>query len=339
MKKVGLLFLPLLLASFASAQTFSATPLTDFRPGELYLNTYAGSLYEGSNNMPADHDADGRNAAARVQKLDSQGHPSPFGKIVVVAIGMSNWTDEMCDSRTQCTQQSFLGAVQKDPMVNHKSLVIVDCAKPGQVADRWLDDHFRNYTYCKGQLQRAGVTEAQVQVVLYKNARENPTQGLRPGTVCNSQSRIEACHYEKEVGTTARFIKTQYRNVQQMFLHSRIYAGYAKPHTLDPEPFAYEYGFSTKWLVEAQIQQERTGTVDDTAGPMSYSSAPWIAWGPYFWASGRTPRNDGLTWVPEDYSLKDMTHPSPSAVAKVSDMMVNFYLHSPYSPWFTAGGN
>jgi hypothetical protein len=321
------------------AQNFNATPLIDYRPGQLYLNTFPGSLYEGSDTMPADHDADGRNAAGRVQLLDSQGHPSPFGKVVVVGIGMSNWTDELCDAPSQCVPQSFLGTTQNNPLVNHKNLVIVDCAKPGQVADRWLDDRFQNYTYCKSQLRRQGVTEAQVQVVLYKNALENPTQPLTPGTVCNAQSKVDACHYEHEVGITARFIKHRYLNVQQMFLHSRIYAGYAKPRTLNPEPFAYEYGFATKWLIEAQIQEVRTGKVDDTAGPLDFAHAPWIAWGPYFWASGRTPRSDGVTWMPEDYRLSDMTHPSQKAVAKVSGMMVNFYLHSPYSPWFSAKGN
>lgn len=339
MKKSCLFALPLFFASFVWAQTFNATPLTDFHPGELYLNTYQGTLYEGSNSMPADHDADGRNAAARVQPLDAQGHPSRFGKIAVVGIGMSNWTDELCESRSQCTSQSFLGATRSDPQVNHSTLVIVDCAKPGQAADRWLDDKFLNYSYCKSQLQRQGLTEAQVQVVLYKDALEFPTQSLKPGTVCDAQSRIDACHYEHEVGITARFMKQRYPNLQQMFLHSRIYGGYAKPRTLNPEPFAYEYGFATKWLIEAQIQQLRTGTIDDTAGPLDYASAPWIAWGQYFWASGRIPRNDGLTWLPQDFNLSDMTHPSPGAVTKVSTMLVNFYLQSPYAPWFSAQGN
>ena len=339
MKKMSLAVLPLLLVSLTYAQSFNATPLTDFRLGQLYLGAFPGFLYEGSNEMPGDHAADGLIAASRVQPLDSQGNPSRFGKIVVVGIGMSNWTDEFCDSQTNCIPQSFLGSTQKNPLVDHRALVIVNCARPGEVADHWLNDKFKNYSYCKSRLTQNGVTEAQVQVILYKNALERPTQSLTATTVCNSQSRVEACHYEHEIGITARFIKRQYRNVQQMFLHSRIYAGYAPAGSLDPEPFAYEYGFATKWLIAAQIQQLRNGTVDDTAGPLDYASAPWLAWGPYFWASGRTPRNDGLTWVPQDFSLNDMTHPSPSAVGKVSSMMVSFYLNSPYSPWFTAGRN
>jgi hypothetical protein len=329
--------LPLLLTSFVFAQNFSATPITDFAPGQLYLGTFPGFLYEGSNNPPLDHGTDGRSFAARVQPLDSQGRPSPNGKIVVAGIGFSNWTDELCDQENgQCFNESFLTTSAQDPQVNHKTLVVVDCAKPGQGADRWLDDSFRNYSYCQSQLQKAGVTEAQVQVIIYKNGNLNPTQSLTRGAVCSPTSRADACQYEFFVGQTARFIKGRYPNVQQMFLHSRIYAGYAKPHTLNPEPFAYEYGFATKWLIEAQIVQLRTGVIDQTAGDLSYSAAPWIAWGPYFWASGTIPRKDGLTWVIRDYSLSDLTHPAHPAVTKVSQMMLDFYLLSPYSPWFTA---
>ena len=343
MKKV-LIILPLFLASLAFTQNFNATPLTDFQPGQLYLSTFPGFLYEGSNIPPADHDSDGRTFAARVQPLDSQGHPSPNGKIVVVGIGFSNWTDELCDAQAgQCSSLSFLGVAAKDPRVNHTTLVLVDCAKPGQGPVRWLDDSFHNYSYCKSQLRTAGVTEAQVQVILYKDGNLDPTRSLTPHDVCSPTSRADACMYEFFVGQTARFIKGQapftkgrYPNAQQMFLHSRIYGGYAMPRSLNPEPFAYEYGFATKWLIEAQIIQLRTGTIDDTAGDLSYSTAPWIGWGAHFWASGTIPRKDGLTWVPTDYARSDLTHPADPAIVKVTQMMLDYYLSSPYSPWFTA---
>jgi hypothetical protein len=336
MKKFAFL-LPLLLASLAFSQNFNATPITDFTPGQLYLGTFPGFLYEGSNNVPIDHDSDGRSFAARVQPLDTQGHPSPNGKIVVAGIGFSNWNDELCDPQNgQCFNQSVLGAAALDPHVNHKDLVLVDCAKPGQSADRWIDNSFRNYSYCQSQLQRQGLTEAQVQVVLFKDANLYPSQPLSVGDVCSPTSRADACMYEFFVGQIARYMKGRYPNVQQLFLHSRIYGGYAKRGSLNPEPFAYEYAFATKWLVEAQIVQLRTGVIDQTAGDLSYSAAPWIAWGPYFWASGTIPRKDGLTWVITDFSRSDHTHPDDSAITKVSQMVLNFYLASPYAPWFSA---
>jgi hypothetical protein len=335
MKNIPLIAVLFLLVSACAAQNFSATPLTDFQPTQLYLGKFPGFLYESSNTMPVDHDADGKKFAALVQPLDSNGHPSSSGKIVAISVGMSNWTIEWCSlNRSQCIPQSFLAQAASNPSVNHTTLVLVDCAKGGQSADRWLDDSYGNYTQCKQALAKSHVAEAQVQVILYKDALEGPTESLSPTTVCSTTSTVDACQYERDVAITARFVKKRYPALQQMFLHSRTFGGYAAPGTLNPEPFAYEYGFSTKWLIEAQIQQIRTGTIDPTAGDLSYTAAPWLAWGPYFWASGPMQRQgDGLEWNIQDF-VADLTHPSPSGVSKVSGLMIPFYLSSPYSPWF-----
>jgi hypothetical protein len=320
------------------AQTFSATPLNDFQAGQLYLGAFAGFLYENSNTMPSEHDVEGIAAATRVQPLDASGIPDSNGKIVVVGMGFSNWTFELCNSYQtgSCGTRTFLAVSAQSSPVNHSSLVIVDCAVPGEVANRWLDDSFGNYTHCLSQLQAAGVTEAQVQVVLYKNGHKFPKQSLTSTTVCSAASTVDACALERDIATTARYLKTRYSNVQQLFLHSRIYGGYAASGTLNPEPFAYESGFAVKWLIEAQIQQNRTGLIDPTAGDVGYSAVPWMAWGPYFWASGTIPRSDGLTWLAGDYRASDMTHPGAKAIAKTSRMLVQFYLTSPYTPWYRA---
>lgn len=330
--------LPLIFLSAACAQNFTATPLTDFQTGQLYLGKFAGTLYENSNIIPADHAADGLTFAKQVQPLDSQGHPSPNGKIVVISIGMSNWTIEWCSlSRSNCTPDSFLVLAAQNPQVNHSTLVLVNCAKGGQSADRWVDNSYGNYTQCKQAIAKAHVTSLQVQAILYKDALEFPTQSLTAATQCSPTSLVDACSYEYNVGLTARFVKTQFPNVKQMFLHSRIYGGYASPGTLNPEPFAYEYGFSTKWLIEAQINQIRTGQIDPTAGDLSYTVAPWLAWGPYFWTAGPAKRSDSASWLPDQY-IQDLTHPGEPGTLQVATAMVQFYLTSEFSPWFVAGG-
>lgn len=330
--------LPLVFFSVGFAQNYTATPLTDFQPGQLYLGAFAGTLYENSNAVPADHAADGLNFVSQIQPLDAQGHPSPKGKIVVIGMGMSNWTIEWCSlNRSNCTPQSFLVQAAQNSQVNHTTLVLVDCAKGGQSADRWVDNSFGNYTQCTQAIQKAGVTDLQVQVILYKNALEFPTQSLTTTTKCSATSVVDACAYEHDVGETARFARTVFPNVKEMFLHSRIYGGYASPGTLNPEPFAFEYGFSTKWLIEAQINQIRTGQIDPTAGDLSYTVAPWLAWGPYFWTSGPAKRSDGLSWLPDEY-IQDLTHPGNLGTLQVSTQMIQFYLTSAFSPWFTAGG-
>ena len=339
MKSLFAWTVPLVLLSAGFAQNFTATPLTDFATGQLYLGTFAGTLYENSNVIPADHAADGLNFASQIQPLDSHGHPSPNGKIVVIGIGMSNWTIEWCSlSRTNCSSESFLAQAAQNPLVNHTTLVLVDCAKGGQSADRWVDNSFGNYTQCTQAIRQAGVTDLQVQVILYKDALEFPTQSLTSTTVCSASSPVDACAYEHDVGETARFALTQFPSVKEMFVHSRIYGGYATQGTLNPEPFAYEYGFSTKWLIEAQINQIRTGQVDPTAGDLSYSVAPWLAWGPYFWAAGPAKRSDGLSWLPYQYN-PDLTHPGDPATLQVATQMIQFYLSTQFSPWFVAGGH
>ena len=177
------------------------------------------------------------------------------------------------------------------------------------------------------------LTEQQVQALWIKNA--NPQPGLKFRTLCDSASpgcvndgNTEAIRYETQLGQIVRAARSRYPNLRQIFLSSRIYAGYATSN-LNPEPYAYEYAFSVKWLIEAQIMQERTGTVDPIAGDLSYdsNSTAWLAWGPY-------PRSDGLLWLKTDYQTTDRTHPNATGQAKVSDQMMNFLLTSPYTPWF-----
>ncbi|HLY24641.1 MAG TPA: hypothetical protein VKT83_19405 [bacterium] len=347
---------------------FRATPLVDFAPNERYLRRFEGLLYtdpatgRSSNDVPAQHDADGRRIASQIVPLDADGRPSPSGKIGVVALGMSNWTMEWCREQfrdlSQCTPDSFLPLARSNPEVNHTTLVLADCAFAGLVAYNWVDNH-RNpgaYTLCLTQrLPLWGIAAKQVEVVLWKNAdpiRSDNWPPMSPGMVCRVagalnasnpavQGSPDACNYERYTGMMARFLKSVFPNVKQLFVHARIYGGYATT-TLNPEPYAYETGFATKWLVDSQIRQVATGRIDPVAGDLDYRNgeAPWIAWGPYWWAAGNTPcRNcaeSGITWAADDFDPRDGIHPSPHGVAKVARMLQRYYLQSPYSPWFRA---
>ncbi len=52
--------------------------------------------------------------------------------------------------------------------------------------------------------------------------------------------------------------------------------------------------------------------------------APYLSWGPYLWADGINPREDGLTWLAEDMR-DDCTHPSQSGNLKVANMLLEFF--------------
>src|SRR5206468_8669426 len=132
-----------------------------------------------------------------------------------------------------------------------------------------------------------GLSERQVAVAWVKVVDKQPTTRL-PAT------NADAYVLMSELGQIARALKVRYPNLRQLFLTSRIYAGYANID-LNPEPYAYESAFAVKWAIQSQIAQMSGGSPDARAGNLRYDTgvAPWMGWGPYPWAAGRTPRSDG----------------------------------------------
>ncbi len=60
-------------------------------------------------------------------------------------------------------------------------------------------------------------------------------------------------------------------------------------------------------------------------------------WGPYLWANGTTPREDGLYYEVSDFA-GDGTHPSPAGQQKVAQLMLKFFkTDTTTRPWFVAG--
>jgi hypothetical protein len=100
---------------------------------------------------------------------------------------------------------------------------------------------------------------------------------------------------------------------------------------LNPEPYAYESGFSVRWVIERQLAGAPELNPDPALGPVE---SPWLAWGPYLWADGLTARADGLVWECADFQ-NDGTHPSASGRDKVADQLLRFFERDPSArPWF-----
>jgi len=313
--------------------SIGSTPLNDLGTG-LYLGQFEGGLYpNGLNTMPSAHEMEGLTRATSVVPLDTNGDPNPGGKYVLLSIGMSNTTQEFCSksSLEPCNSWTFMGQAAVDPNVNHETLVIVNGAMGGQATRDWESHDDQNYNrILNNHLTPKGLTEAQVQVVWLKNANPGPSSPL-------PNANADAYDLVRGLGNVVRAIKTRYPNIKTVFLSNRIYAGYAMSG-LNPEPYAYETGFSCKWLIEAQIDQMAGGPADPTAGNLDYGTvAPWLAWGPNLWADGLNPRSDGLIWACSDFESKDGIHPDQSGEQKVGTMLLDFMLNSPFSfPWFTA---
>ena len=294
--------------------TTGLVPLMDM--GATKYKNFVGGLYNGTNTMPAAHAAFGAGAAKAVQPLDSTGKPSTTGKIVLVSIGMSNTTQEFTE---------FLKISNADPKRN-KAVKVVDLAQGGHDARKVAQPNHKFWTTAATRLTKAGVTPQQVQVAWVKEAIASPTK-LFPNNAIELRDLL---------AQIARNLKAKYPNILICYVSSRIYAGYAGTK-LNPEPYAYEGGFATKWLIEQQINGDKTLNHDRTLGTVV---APWLAWGPYLWGDGLNKRSDGLIWECSDFA-NDGTHPATSGRKKVAVMLNNHFTTDPTAKvWYggTPGG-
>jgi hypothetical protein len=303
---------PALAGGNCAGTSTGRIPLTDLGTG-VYQGVEAGLYSGGVNVRPVAHDNDA-DREARLMLLDAAGQADALtGRIVFLTIGMSNTTQE---------SQAFIPLATADPRFNH-SVVLVDGAQGGWSADRLVDPS-QNAAYwgtVETRLAAAGVTDAQVQAVWLKEADARPTLPF-PDDAARLQNEIESI-----IGD----IKTRFPNARQLYLSSRIYAGYATSD-LNPEPFAYQSGFAVKGVVRDQLQGTPSLNFDPDRGPVA---APWLSWSAYLWADGLVPRSDGLTWDCADLQT-DGTHPAATGRQKVASMLLSFFASDPVaSRWFT----
>ncbi len=299
-------------AADCSGTSVGAVPLVDLGSG-TYLG-FEGGLYPGGvNALPASH-AVAADSLARVELLDPNGLPdASSGKAVLLSVGMSNTTQEF---------SRFIQIANPLPGRN-QSVRIVDGAQGGWAAARVANPNLNAdfWNTIDQRLAAAGVTPLQVRAVWLKEAEASPTDAFP----------LHAEILRDDLGRIVRIIRDRYPNTRQVYLSSRSYAGYASTN-LNPEMFAYESGFSVKWLIEEQLAGSPALNFDPSAGPVE---AAWLAWGPYLWADGLTPRSDGLTWECADFSATDGTHPSASGREKVANMLVGFFTGDPTAAsWF-----
>jgi hypothetical protein len=277
--------------------------------------TYAGGLYPGgANSPPAVHLQAGLELADTITPLDTLGTPTATGRIVLLSVGMSNATQEYSTFIPLAT-----GSGLKNPRVQ-----LIDGAQGGQTAAVFANPDANAWTVIDNRLRNAGAHPSQVQAVWLKEANAGPTQGFP----------LAAQILRDDLRAVVQNLHAKFPNLKLCYLSSRIYAGYAST-PLNPEPYAYESGFAVRWLIEEQIAGSAALNHDPDTGPVM---APWLAWGPYLWADGLTPRApDGLTWECADFVASDGTHPSASGRAKVAQMLLDFFVADPTTePWFSA---
>ncbi len=318
-------------ASDCDVVSVGRIPINDLGQG-LYLGQFQGGLYpNGSNDIPPAHAARGLQRAEAMSPLNTFGEVDPNGRIVMISIGMSNASQEFCaqSGTDPCAPWTFMGQAAAHPDVDRDTVAIVNGAIGGKPPSAWLDVS-NNLTWGEvdDRLQGQGFSTRQVQVAWIKFANGGPSVSLPDP---NADAHLLA----ESIAQIVRNAKLRYPNLTMVFLSSRIYAGYSITNT-NPEPFAYESAFTMKWLIEAQIRQMATGAVDERLGNLDVDTiAPWMAWGPYLWADGLNPRDDGLVWECDDFQ-SDGTHPDRPGEEKVGAALLEFMLESQFTQsWFS----
>lgn len=294
-----------------------AVPLMDMGTSVTY-HGFAGGLYPGGSNLPP---------ASHVVAQPAVDVSSAFA---MISVSMSNGRQEFCNpnagsvGRQRCTDFSFIGQASNAPSL-HNNLVIINTAQGGQAAPSWESPDAQAYDIADIEIARFDLTPADVEVAWIKQANPGPTVGL-------PDPNADAYALLRSLGNIARALKTRYPNIKQAYVSSRIWS--CRQGGLNGEPFAFEGGFSVKWLIAAQINQLANGQIDPDAGDLGLDVAPWLAWGPYLWADGANPRSDGLTWSPSDLEI-DCTHPGPTGEEKVGGLLLDFFTTSDLTrSWF-----
>lgn len=296
------------------------TPLLD-----LGLSTYSrdgqgnedGGLYGGGvNTAPTAHQNAGVALGSEIQKLDTNGDPSPSGKIVLLSVGMSN---------TKYHWAQFVSDAVADPEVSGDVHIINGAVSSfdapriaANINGKYWAEHIPN------ALSAAGRTAEQVQAIAMLQAIAGPTGDY------NTHKAAVMGYYT----TIVQYMYTLYPNLKQVWIWNRMYAGYAGAGVPSPEPYAYEQAFAIRQLILDQIAGEPDLNYDSSQGPVV---APWIAWGPDAYADGTTTRSDGLLYLCSDMRADDGMHPAtPGAVDKVSDLLLTHFKTNSATTWFLA---
>jgi hypothetical protein len=267
---------------------------------------FAGGLYLRGSEVPPAHLHAGMEAVDDIEPLNAQGQPAANGKIILLSVGMSN------------TSQEFERFIRLARGEADNNVALINGAQAGYDAPRIADPNSEYWTNIESNLLGRNMSRHQVQVVWVKEATIGEEDEF-------PQDALELQSYLRSI---VLIIESRFPNVKAVYFSSRIYGGYAAPAAVSPEPWAYQGGFAVKWLIEAQME--------GTDPALAYTNTPWLAWGPYLWADGLNPRDDGLIWQCSDFE-EDGLHPSPSGEMKVANMLLDFFTTDQTTTWFVNG--
>lgn len=330
-------------------------------PGN-YLGRYPRGLYRASNWPTTAHFNAGTTRATGITPRAMNGTVDLVnGRYALLALGGSDAGEAFCTEDNtnppitvfpdvqSCTTRSLSYRWHLDPVeaVNRDNFYPVNGAYPNQYAENFTqdDDPFPpippnatiptangNYDRIRDDIfpyyVTPGLSEAQVEALWIELYNPRPQASL-------PDRHSDVTELIVRLGNVIRLAKVRYPNLQLVFLTSRPYAGVSTAKG-PGEPFAYETGLAIKALVEAQMaQMENAGAiVDARAGNLDYSGnvAPWIGWGPYWWANGTQGLDVEPRWTSGDYDNAAANgYFSNRGEAKAEIILIHWFTNSPFT--------
>ncbi len=286
---------------------------------ELGTDTYkghTGGLYpNGSNEMPPAFYADAIEMAKAIQPLGADGNPVANGKIGLLTIGAS--------TVAMFSRGIEMGLAKQTGL--NEELVFINGGVGGQDISDIRSPGANYWKVVNERLASAGLSNEQVQVIWFQEDNLRDRGNEFPG---RGERLADEFIY------MVQFMKNRYPNLKLLYLTARHTTAFlpADARGKHKEPMAYINGWACKWMIEKQIEGDKTLTYKG-----SDAQAPLILWGPYWWTQGSKPRQDGYTWTPD--MVVDGVHPTEEGRRRVGQELVDFWRTDEVSKiWFLEDG-
>jgi Putative Ig domain/HYDIN/CFA65/VesB-like, Ig-like domain len=295
--------------------------LNDLGTG-TYMGEEGGLYLNGSNTDTASHHSSGVSLAKAIQPLDANGSPDPTNGVeILLSLGVSN---------TEQPFETFVGFANADPQKNPK-LVVINGAQGGMTASALKNlssvywNQVLNYLIPQAGTANGVPYSANQVVAIYVDTVDSTPQSF-PTDAQTLQSDLE---------TVAQDLHTLFPNAVIAYFNTLNYTGYSNGiDRTAPEPYGFESGFAAKWAISDQVNGLPGLNWDPNVGPVM---APWMAWGPYYWANGLLARRDGTTWSCQDLNSDGLHPANPIGHTKIATYLLNFFKTDPTAtPWFLA---
>lgn len=281
MRKSNFLILAITLFALTAVinQTQAVDHTTPIALPNLGTDTYLGfegGLYpNGSNSIPAAYMSEVQ-AAYDALSADSS--------INFLCIGMSN-LEQTCDHMIE----------NIDGRMN-PNVTVGNGGRPGRAMQAWDSGVNSLYT----DLRRADMDANQVDVVIFFNACGFPETAYC-GDWFSMQNSFESVYNS---------INQAYPQVKLIYFTSREYAP-PEANNLNPNPYAFQDGFSVKWAIESRINGQLSGVP--------------VVWGPYQYDE---------SWPFSYFRVPDYVHLSSEGLSFVGELWYEWFLGE---PWFNSG--